>query len=105
VFGGIGSPLGRAQIFEAIGRLLEHGIEVADGEPRQGRLHAVDNAALFANEALTLPVRPLGIFVHKGWDGDLFIGGLHRWVYTSANRCHRSIKTLPTDAITSPHPP
>jgi hypothetical protein len=26
-------------------------------------------------------------------------------VYVSADGCHRSINNLPTDAITSPHPP
>jgi hypothetical protein len=43
VFGGIGSPLGRAQATKAFSGLLQLRIEVADAEPRQGRFHAIDD--------------------------------------------------------------
>ena len=43
--------LGRAQTLQALGGLLQLGIEVADAKPRQGRFHAVDDATLLANEA------------------------------------------------------
>src|SRR5215468_8988126 len=46
--------LGRAQLFQALRCLLEPRIEVADAEPRQGRLDAVDNGGLLANEGFAL---------------------------------------------------
>ena len=54
--------LGGVQVFQALRRLLELGIEVADAEPRQGRLDAVDDGGLLANEGLALAVGALGIF-------------------------------------------
>src|SRR5262245_35032143 len=55
--------LGAAQVLQALGRPLELGIEVANAEPRQGRLDATDNAGLLTNEGLALAVGPLGIFL------------------------------------------
>ena len=46
--------LGRAQAVEAFNRLLQLGIEAADAEPRQRRLHSVDDPALLANETFAL---------------------------------------------------
>src|SRR5215471_3177052 len=60
--------LGRAQMFQALRRLLELGIEAADAEPRQGRLDAVDDGGLLANEGLALAVRALGILLRDGRD-------------------------------------
>ena len=60
--------LGRAQIFQALRRLLEFGVEIADPKPRQGPLDAVDDSGLLANEGLALAVRALGIFLCEGGD-------------------------------------
>src|SRR5262249_17938568 len=60
--------LGRAQMFQALRRLLELGIEAADAEPRQRRLDAVDDGGLLANEGLALAVRALGILLRDGRD-------------------------------------
>ena len=60
--------LGRAHVFQALRRLLELGIEVANAEPRQGRLDAVDDSGLLANEGLALAVGALGIFLRQGRD-------------------------------------
>ena len=68
MLGGIGLALGRAQVFQALRRLLELWIEVADAKPRQGRLDAVDDRGLLANEGLALAVGPLGIFLREGRD-------------------------------------
>src|SRR5262245_1006892 len=54
-------------MLQALRRLLELGIEVADTEPRQGRLDAIDDGSVLANKGLTLAVRALGIFVCEGW--------------------------------------
>src|SRR5262249_39930770 len=54
---------GRAQVFQALRSLLELGIEVADAEPRQGRLDAVDGGGLLANEGLALAVGALGVLL------------------------------------------
>src|SRR6202030_51297 len=42
-------------------RLAQVGFEVADAQPSQGGLHSVDNARAFPDQALALPVRPLGV--------------------------------------------
>jgi hypothetical protein len=55
--------LRRAQIFEAPGGPFQLGIEAADAEPDQRRLHSVDDPTLLSDEALALAVGPLGIFV------------------------------------------
>src|SRR5439155_8656242 len=55
--------LGCAQIVKAPGGLLQLGIEAADAEPDQRGFHSVDNPSLLSDEALTLAVGPLGIFV------------------------------------------
>ena len=60
--------LGRAHVFQALRRLLELGIEAADAEPRQGRLDAVGDGGLLANEGLALTVGALGILLRKGRD-------------------------------------
>src|SRR5262245_3680434 len=49
-------------------RLLERGIEAADAEPCQGRLDAVDDRGVLANEGLALAVGTLGIFLREGRD-------------------------------------
>jgi hypothetical protein len=40
----------RAQIFEALGGLLQFGIEAANAEPAQGCFHPVDNPGLLSDE-------------------------------------------------------
>src|SRR5258708_1672376 len=55
--------LGRAQIFEALGGLLQFGIEAADTEPAQRCFHPVDNPSLLSAETLALSVGSLGIFI------------------------------------------
>src|SRR5215831_5891394 len=60
--------LGRAQVFQALRRLLELGIEAADAEPRQGRPDAVDDGGLLANERLAFAVRAFGILLRGGRD-------------------------------------
>src|SRR5262249_12446763 len=60
--------LGRAQLFQALGSLLELGIEPTDTQPRQRSLHAVDDTTLLANKALMLTARPLGIFLRETRD-------------------------------------
>src|SRR5215475_10453770 len=62
--------LGRAQIFEAPGGLLQLRIEAADAEPNQRCFHSVDDPTLLSNEALALTVGPFGIFVFYCWDLD-----------------------------------
>ena len=58
--------LRRAQMLQALRRLLELGIEVADTKPDQGRLEAVDNTGLLTNEGLALAVGAFGIFLCAG---------------------------------------
>src|SRR5262249_60175473 len=58
--------LGRAQVLQALRRLLELGIEAADAEPCQGCLDAVDDGGLLANEGLALAVGALGILLREG---------------------------------------
>src|SRR6266699_5715036 len=55
--------LGRAQIFEALGGLLQFGIEAADAEPAQRCFHPVDNPSSLSGETLALAVGSLGIFI------------------------------------------
>src|SRR5262245_12181860 len=55
-------------MLQALRRLLELGIEVADTEPRQGRLDAIEDGSVLANKGLTLAVRALGIFLCEGRD-------------------------------------
>jgi hypothetical protein len=61
--------LRRAQVFQALRRLLELWIEVADPEPGQGRLDAVDDGGVLANEGFALTVRALGVLLREGGDG------------------------------------
>src|SRR5262245_62964842 len=49
-----GFVFGRAHVLQALRGLLQFGIEVADAEPRQGRLHAVDDTRVLTNERLAL---------------------------------------------------
>src|SRR5882757_7722979 len=55
--------LRRAQTVEALGGPFQLGIEAADAEPNQRRLHSVDDTASLSDEAVTLAVGSLGIFV------------------------------------------
>jgi hypothetical protein len=55
--------LRRSQIVKAPGGPFQFGIESADTEPNQRRLHSVDNPTLLADEALALAARALGILV------------------------------------------
>src|SRR5262249_58936509 len=64
-----GLALGRAQLFEALRRLLELGIEGANAEARQRRLDAVDDGGVLANEGVALAVGALGILLREGRDG------------------------------------
>ena len=49
-------------------RILELRINAADPEPRQGRLDAVDDGGLLANERLALALGALGILLCRGRD-------------------------------------
>src|SRR5215510_4873087 len=69
--------LGGAHVFEPLWRLLELRIEIADTEPRQGCLNAVDDRGLLSNEHLPLAVGALGILLRKRW-----------------NRCHLAVLPL-----------
>src|SRR5262245_12196260 len=53
-------------MFEAVRRRLELGIEAANTEARQGRLNAVDDRGVLANEGLALAVGTLGILICEG---------------------------------------
>src|SRR5262249_39431187 len=64
-----GLALGRAQLFEALRRLLKLGIEVANAEARQRGLDAVDDRGLLANEGLALAVGAFVILLREGRDG------------------------------------
>jgi hypothetical protein len=55
--------LGRAQIFEALGGLLQFGIEAADAEPAQGCFHSVDNTSLLSDQIFALAVGSLAILI------------------------------------------
>src|SRR5215475_12166897 len=68
VLGGMASPSG-VQLFKAVRRLLELGIEVANAEARQRRLDAVDDGGVLANEGVALAVGALGILLREGRDG------------------------------------
>jgi len=58
----------RAQMLQTLRRPLELGIEFANAKPRQGRLDAIDDSGLFANECLAFAVGPLRIFLYQGGD-------------------------------------
>src|ERR1700746_1520894 len=62
--------LGRAQIFEALGGLLQFGIEAADAEPAQRCFYPVDNPSLLSGETLALAVGSLGILIPDCRDCD-----------------------------------
>src|SRR4029453_15965124 len=62
--------LGRAQICQPPGGLLQLGIEAADAEPDQRCFHSVDNPGLLSDKTLTLAVGPLGIFLLDCRDHD-----------------------------------
>ena len=68
VVGGMGSPSG-VRRFQALRRLLELGVEVANAKRPQGRLDAVDDRGVLANEGLAFAVGALGIFLRSGRDG------------------------------------
>src|ERR1700674_65298 len=55
--------LRRAQTVKALGGPFQLGIEAADAEPNQRRLHSVDDTASLSDEDVTLAVGSLGIFV------------------------------------------
>src|SRR6202030_3070834 len=46
---------------ETLRRLAQGGFEIAHAEPGQGGLHSVDDAGAFPDQALALPIRPLGV--------------------------------------------
>src|SRR5207244_4351025 len=62
--------LGRAQIFKALGGLLQLGIEAADAEPDQRCFHSVDNPSLLSDKTLALAIGPLGVFLLDCRDRD-----------------------------------
>ena len=63
-----GLALGRAQVSQALRRLLELWIEAADAGPRECRLDAVDDGGVLTNEGLAFAVRTLGILLRGGGD-------------------------------------
>jgi hypothetical protein len=67
VLGGIVSSSG-VRALQEFRRLLKLRIEVADAEPRQCRLDAVDDGGVLANKGLALAVGAFGIFLCEGRD-------------------------------------
>src|SRR5262245_37933541 len=65
-----GFAFGCAHVFQALRRLLQLGVEVANAKPRQSGLHAVDDASSLADQGLMLPVRSFGIFFRQSWNRD-----------------------------------
>ena len=65
--GGIVSSSG-VRALQEFRRLLKLRIEVADAEPRQCRLDAVDDGGVLANKGLALAVGAFGIFLCEGRD-------------------------------------
>src|SRR5674476_925435 len=52
-----------AQAVKASGGPFQLGIEAADAEPNECRLHSVDDPTSLSDEAVTLAIGPLGILV------------------------------------------
>src|ERR1700722_2268772 len=74
-FGGSAEPSGVCSVARRSaaprlrgGRPAQGWFEVANAQPGQGRLYSVHNARAFLDQALALPVRPLGVLFGKGWD-------------------------------------
>jgi hypothetical protein len=55
-------------VLQALRRILKLRIEIADAQPRQGRLDVIDDAGLLASEGLALAVGAFGIFLLYRWD-------------------------------------
>src|SRR5215467_10321179 len=64
-----GFAFGGADVYQALRSLLQLGVEIADAEPCQGRLHAIDDASSLANESLVLTVGSFGILLRKRRNG------------------------------------
>src|SRR6266478_4052542 len=61
---------GVLKVSSRAGALRQLRLEAADAKPGQGRLHAVDNAGPFADQARALPTGSFGIFLIDGRHGD-----------------------------------
>src|SRR6516162_10191137 len=48
-------------------RVAQGWSEVTNAEPRQGALHAVHKPRAFLDQALALPIRPLGVLFGNRW--------------------------------------
>src|SRR5262249_59985079 len=55
-------------MLQALRCFLEFGIEATDAEPRQGRLDAVDDGGVLANENFALAVGTFGVLFGEGRD-------------------------------------
>src|ERR1700757_4386633 len=60
-FGGTGVPLRGVQGCQTFGRLAQGWFEIANAEPGQRALHAVRKPRAFLDQALALPIGPLGV--------------------------------------------
>src|SRR6516165_11799672 len=50
-----------------LGRVAQGWSEVTNAEPRQGALHAVHKSRAFLDQALALPIGPLGVLFGNRW--------------------------------------
>src|SRR6516162_439281 len=50
-----------------LGRVAQGWSEVTNAEPRQGALHAVHKPGAFLDQALALPIGPLGVLFGDRW--------------------------------------
>src|SRR6202162_4650191 len=57
--------LRRVQCCKTFRRLAQGWFEVANAQPGEGPLHSVDDARAFPDQALALPIGPLGVLIRK----------------------------------------
>ncbi len=74
-FGGSAEPSGVCSVARGSaaprlrgGRPAQGWFEVAKAQPGEGPLHSVDDARAFPDQALALPIRPLGVLFGNGRD-------------------------------------
>jgi hypothetical protein len=68
VFGGSATPSAVRRRSRHSGALRKCGLKPRMPRPGQSTLHPVDDADALVDQVLALAVRPLGIFLFKGWD-------------------------------------
>src|ERR1700726_4724285 len=67
-FGGSAEPSGVCSVPRRSAALRQGWFEVANAQPGQGALHSVDDARALPDQALALPVGPLGVLFGNGRD-------------------------------------